>query len=121
MIVNKEDNKDILDLFQVELEGAKIKISLKNGSTLALTPKVEEGEVSDYYMEYLTGKENKKILKLKEKMKELESQINGIKYNSTEGSEDEADSEYEYEEELVAEETETEEESTESYMGEMPF
>jgi len=57
----------------------KIIITLKNGSTLIFTPKVQEDEVMNYEMLYLTGKENKQIARIKEKIASLQLQIIDIK------------------------------------------
>lgn len=62
-------------------------VILKNGTTLTLTPKVEEDRVVDYEMVYLTGRENKQIAKMKEKIAQLQNQIATIK--DGEGNNDE--------------------------------
>lgn len=67
-------------LSSVEVTADKhVVITLKNSSTLALVPKVVDGKVEDYEMVYLTGKENKQIAKIKEKIQSLQSQITDIK------------------------------------------
>lgn len=66
-------------LASVEIsDDKKIVITLKNNSTLTFIPKVIDGKVVDYEMVYLTGKENKQIAKIKEKILSLQSQIADI-------------------------------------------
>lgn len=66
-------------LASVEISNDKsITITLKNNSTLTFKPKVADNKVVDYEMVYLTGKENKQIAKLKEKIGSLQSQIEKI-------------------------------------------
>lgn len=66
-------------LSSVEVTADKhVVITLKNNSTLTLVPKVADGKVEDYEMIYLTGKENKQIAKIKEKIQLLQSQITEI-------------------------------------------
>lgn len=73
------------------LDNKQVNITLKNGSTLTLTPKVQENKVVDYEMVYLTGKENKQIAKIKEKIAQLQSQITNIEDgNQGDGAEDNA-------------------------------
>lgn len=63
-------------------------VILKNGTTLTLTPKVEEDKVVDYEMVYLTGRENKQIAKMKEKIAQLQNQIATIKDGEENNDED---------------------------------
>jgi len=55
---------------------------------LTLTPKVEEDRVVDYEMVYLTGRENKQIAKMKEKIAQLQNQIATIKDGEENNDED---------------------------------
>ena len=70
------------------IDQQQIKITLKNGTTLTLTPKVEEDRVVDYEMVYLTGRENKQIAKMKEKIAQLQNQIATIKDGEENNDED---------------------------------
>lgn len=63
-------------------------VILKNGTTLTLTPKVEEDRVVDYEMVYLTGREYKQIAKMKEKIAQLQNQIATIKDGEENNDED---------------------------------
>ena len=60
------------------LDDKRIVITLKNNSTLTFIPKVMDSKVVDYEMVYLTGKENRQIAKIKEKILSLQSQITEI-------------------------------------------
>jgi hypothetical protein len=68
----------------------KVVITLKNNSTLTLVPKVADGKVEDYEMVYLTGKENKQIAKIKEKILSLQSQITDIKDGNQDVNQDDS-------------------------------
>lgn len=90
MIINDANEfvKQKSGLASIEiLDDKSIKLALKNSSTLTFVPIVEDGKVVDYKMVYLTGKENKQIAKLQEKIKKLESDIHKI--TNSERSEDE--------------------------------
>lgn len=56
-------------------DNKEIIITLKNNSTLTFKPQVVNNKVEGYEMIYLTGKENKQIAKLKEKINSLQLQI----------------------------------------------
>lgn len=109
----KTTNANIIlgNLTNVEvLPNMSIKLTLKNGSTLELMPQVEEGLVSGYEMDYLTGTENKNILKKYEKIRKLQSEIQEIKENGVEGS----DSSEEVIENEITEEKVVEEENNDN-------
>lgn len=61
------------------LEDHTIKLTVRNGATLTLAPKVEDGKVTGYEMVYLTGKENRQIVRMQEKIAQLQSEIQNIK------------------------------------------
>ncbi|MFW6024879.1 MAG: hypothetical protein ACOCRX_00910 [Candidatus Woesearchaeota archaeon] len=87
----KVDSTDVIlqssGLANVKInENKEVVITLKNKATLTLKPEVVENEVKGYGMIYLTGKENKKIQRLKAKMEEAKEEIAAIK-----GTKDELD------------------------------
>jgi len=87
-----------------------VKLVFKNNSTLTFEPTVQNGEVTEYQMDYLTSKEIKQIENTQKKIKALEEQIQTIKKSglcqTTKEEDDEGNNE-EKEEESVDTDTDT--------------
>lgn len=71
----------------IEIVDSLIKISLKNGTTLILTPEIEDEKIN-YKLDYLTGKENKQIEKIQNKIQELKLEVERIKESTSSEDED---------------------------------
>ena len=79
------------NVLSVGTEGGIVKIVLKNNSSLSLIPVVEAGVVVGFGLDYLTGKECKKIDSLQKKIDELQNDISEIRQNGLAQSKGEDD------------------------------
>lgn len=74
--------EELIKVYPVEIvDGAIIKINGKDGSTLTIKPVLENENIVDYEMDYLTKKEVKAIDKLNKKQEEILKEIEEIKLN----------------------------------------
>ncbi|QUH21943.1 hypothetical protein [Alkaliphilus sp. B6464] len=75
------------------LEGGQIQLELKNKATLIFTPKVLENDLVEYDIEYLKGKDVKKIERLQDKIAKLKEEITEIKLSDDSDSEEDDEDE----------------------------
>jgi len=67
-----------LSLASAAIVDGAVKLNFKNGATFTLTPEVEDGAVKSYGMNFINGKENKKITNLQNKANDLLNQIKAL-------------------------------------------